>query len=222
MQTYLGLDLSLTGTGAVHLDSEGRVLDVLAWSTSDREVERAKSAKRPYSLELHRSREVEQGDAHASWLRTAAVSDTIRRWLDRHAPAGTHVAIEDHAYGVRTNAVYRLGHLHGLVRYSVNSLGLPFLLVEPTTVKFFATGKGRAEKEDMIAATRLFNIDLSDFGASTRHNVADAFWLAHIIRTWHGLREKQVFLEDLPAHQARVFAPRKNLDGLLARELHAW
>jgi Holliday junction resolvasome RuvABC endonuclease subunit len=212
----------LTGTGGVQLDSEGRVFDVLAWSTSDREVERAKAERRPYSLELHRSREVEQGDAHASWLRTAAVSDTTRRWLDRHAPAGTLVAIEDHAYGVKTNAVYRLGHLHGLVRYAVNNLGLPFLLVEPTTVKFFATGKGRAEKVEMVEATNAAGFDLSTFGASTKHNVADAYWLAQVVRTWHALREKRIDLKDLPAHQARVFAPRKNLDGLLARELHAW
>ena len=222
MRTYIGLDLSLTGTGAVQIDAHGQVMSVLAWSTSEREVAQSKKAKRDYSLELHRTPEVEQGDAHASWLRTVDVADTLRRWLDQNAGVGTHVAIEDHAYGVKTNAVYRLGHLHGLVRYNANALGLPFLLVEPTTVKFFATGKGRAEKDEMVAATVDKGFDLWDFGASTRHNVADAFWLAYVMRTWHQLRENRLELTDLPTHQSRVFAPRKNLAGLLARELHEW
>ena len=222
MRTYIGLDLSLTGTGAVQIDDHGQVLSVLAWSTSEREVAQAAKAKRDYSLELHLSPEVKQGDAHASWLRTVDVTDTLRRWLDRRVQGTTQVAIEDHAYGVKTNAVYRLGHLHGLVRYNVNDLGLPFLLVEPTTVKFFATNKGRAEKAEMIAATVDKGFDLWDFGASTRHNVADAFWLAYVMRTWDALREKRIELSDLPSHQAKVFAPRKNLAGLLARELHEW
>jgi Holliday junction resolvasome RuvABC endonuclease subunit len=222
MQTYLGLDLSLTGTGAVMLREDGTVSSVLAWTTSMQEIARAPRTKRDYALQLMLSPEVKQGDAHASWDRTVDVADALSGWLDQNAQAATKVAIEDHAYGVKTNAVYRLGHLHGLVRYAVNAATLPFLLVEPTTVKFFATGKGRAEKVEMVEATNAAGFDLSTFGASTKHNVADAYWLAQVVRTWHALREKRIDLKDLPAHQARVFAPRKNLDGLLARELHAW
>lgn len=208
-----GLDLSLAGSAGVLLDAEGRVVRVLAFSTSSREV--ARYAGHP-TVRVLPSPDVEQGDARASWSRTVWAANQIARWLSDSADASPLLAIEDHAYGVRTNATYRMGHLHGLVRRDVQRLLGRFLLVEPTTVKLAATGSGRAEKPQMIAATEADGYDLSGFAATTRHNVADAYWLARCAWYWTRLRAG-LEVPFSPTMRA-VMLPTKKRPGLLARE----
>jgi Holliday junction resolvasome RuvABC endonuclease subunit len=213
MSLYGGLDLSLAGSAGVLLDEEGHVVHVLAFSTSSREVARYAGHK---TVRVLPSPEVEQGDARASWARTVWAANQIARWLSDHAAASPLLAIEDHAYGVRTNATYRMGHLHGLVRRDVQRLLGQFLLVEPTTVKLAATGSGRAEKPQMIAAAEADGCSLSEFAATTRHNVADAYWLARCAWAWARLREGKA--TSLSASMLAVMLPSKKKPGLVARE----
>ena len=213
---FVGLDLSLAGTGGVVLDALGEPVAVLAFSTSEREV---KSFSGHPTIRVYLSPEVELGDARASWARTVAVSHAVRAWLAPYGPLGALAAIEDHAYGVQTNATYRLGHLHGIVRRDVQELFIRFLLVEPTTVKLAATGSGRAEKPQMIAATQAAGFDLARFGATTRHNVADAYWLARCAWTWARLREgRGREAVHITESMRAIMLPSKRKPGLLARE----
>ena len=209
-----GLDLSLSGSAGVLLDPDsGAVVQVLAWSTSAREVGRFSASATVWILPAP---EVAEGDVRASWARTVLVANRISSWLNDNAAPGTLLAIEDHAYGVRTNATYRMGHLHGLVRRDVQRALGAFLLVEPTTVKLAATGSGRAEKPAMIAATEAAGFDLAPFSASTRHNIADAFWLARC--AWHYSRLRAGLADPISASMRDVMMPTKKRAGLLARE----
>lgn len=214
MTTFVGLDLSLAGTAAVQLDSTGSVVRVLAYSTSEREVARFAGHR---ACRIYPACVVQAGDAQGSWQRTLTVADDLAAWLGM-LDAISLVGIEDHAFSMRGNVVYQLGHLHGLVRAGLSRYGRSFLLVEPSANKLLASGKGRAEKRDMVAATEAAGFDLSPFGASVKHNVADAYWVAQAARIWALLRDGKLKLAELPPHQRRVFSPNKRSPGLAARE----
>lgn len=212
---FVGLDLSLAGTAAVAINEKGRVKRILAFSSAKRELLDA----RP-DVDICRAPAAPLGDPQASWNRTRQVARIVRHWVAQQADDTAVVGLEDHAYGARGTAIYQLGHLHGLVRDYLSANLLPFLLVEPTTVKLYATGAGRAEKADVIRATLNAGFDVGDFGASTRHNVADAYWIAQLARVWNeaGPSVKRLDLASLPPHQRRVFLPSKRAPGLLARK----
>lgn len=210
---YAGLDLSLAGTGGVLLDEEGRVVSVLAFSTSKREVQGAGKGGRDMIV---LSPEVKQGDTKAMWARTVFVHHTIKDWLGLWADAGCLVAIEDHAFGARGTSIYQLGHLHGLVRHGLQQHGRRWLLVSPTELKAAVTGKGNADKDAMMAvATPGF--EQKKFSASTRNNVVDAYWLARLMLAWSDAHCDD--WDAIPESVAKVLRPHAKRPGLMAREL---
>lgn len=212
---YAGLDLSLAGTAGVLLDAQGKVVSVLAFSTSKQEVKRAKA---PYVL--HLSPEVKQGDAKAMWARTVAVADAVEAWMGEWGEPGCLVAIEDHAFGARGTSIYQLGHLHGLVRRDLQYMSKKWLLVAPTELKAAVTGKGNADKAAMMSIPTP-GLDQKILGSSTRNNVVDAYWLARLMLAWSevgsafGAAEKSL----IPDTFLKVMHPHSKRPGLLARKL---
>jgi len=85
------------------------------------------------------------------------------------------VVIENPAYGSRVGSMHdRSGLWWSLVR-SFLMAELPVVTVEPTKLKLFATGSGRAKKQDMIASAQL---NWGDYKRADNDNVADAVHLA--------------------------------------------
>lgn len=56
------------------------------------------------------------------------------------------IAIEGYSYGSR-GTVYEIGELGGVLRLTLFNHGKDYLVVPPTTLKQFTTGKGNAEKQ---------------------------------------------------------------------------
>ena len=81
------------------------------------------------------------------------------------------VVIEDYAWSRTTNGP-TLGELGGVVRYQLWLRGIPWLTAPSTTIKKFATGSGRASKDEMVAAALPYWSDISC------HDEADAVHLA--------------------------------------------
>lgn len=82
------------------------------------------------------------------------------------------VVVENYAYG-RPNQAHQLGELHGVVRLALDELDVHWVLLTPATVKKYATGKGNASKNEMLAAAiKRLGYDGSD------GDQADALWLA--------------------------------------------
>lgn len=83
-----------------------------------------------------------------------------------------HVAIvEGYAFG---SAFGReaLGELGGVVRLRLHKMGIPFVIAAPTALKKYATGKGNAKKDEVLAAAiKRSGLDITD------NNAADAWWL---------------------------------------------
>lgn len=84
------------------------------------------------------------------------------------------VAVEGYAFG-RPNGMAALGELGGVIRLALHEHGQAYLDVPPAVVKKYATGKGNAGKEDVLAAA----IRRLDYSGSS-NDEADALWLAHI------------------------------------------
>ena len=84
----------------------------------------------------------------------------------------TDVAVlEDYAFSRADAHAHALGELGGVVRLALHDERIPYVDVKPSTLKKFATDKGNAPKDAMLAAAiRRFGFEGSD------NNEADA-WL---------------------------------------------
>ena len=80
--------------------------------------------------------------------------------------------MEGYAYGAKLNRE-KLGELGGIVKLAVRHvLHTDPVSVPPTTLKQFATGSGKASKEQMVTAVQQFDPEI------TNDNLADAYLLA--------------------------------------------
>lgn len=74
--------------------------------------------------------------------------------------------------------------VHGVVRNLLNKLGIPYALVVPATLKFYATGKGSGDKVPMaLAAYKRAGREFED------DNQMDAAWLRWAGLDWLGCPE---------------------------------
>lgn len=101
--------------------------------------------------------------------------------LLNHAARSDVVVLEGYAFA-RPNQAHQLGELGGVARLMLYQTGLPYIEVAPAALKAYATGKGNAKKEDVLAAA----IRKLDYTGSN-HNESDALWLWHIGQAlYHG------------------------------------
>lgn len=81
------------------------------------------------------------------------------------------IVIEDYAFS-RGGHAHEIGELGGVVKYGLGQMGQRYVLVGPSSLKKFATGKGNANKIEMgVAAAKLGE----EFGGDD--NRCDAWWL---------------------------------------------
>lgn len=146
----LGLDLSLTKTGAVLLKN-GKI-------TKQCLIKSKPSGSLPIN-EL---------------IRIRKIVEDIEMIINDDIP--DIVVIENLAFAVRkTTALTQLAGLSFLVRSMLFDYKIPFYMCAPTTLKRFATGKGNSQKDHMILnAYKTYGIDNID------NNIADAIFLAKI------------------------------------------
>jgi len=81
------------------------------------------------------------------------------------------VVLEGYSFGSRGRALFNIGELGGVIRMALWERDIPFLEVSPSALKKYATGKGNAPK-DAVLATAIRN----DFEGSN-NDEADAWWL---------------------------------------------
>jgi Holliday junction resolvasome RuvABC endonuclease subunit len=107
--------------------------------------------------------------------------DAIRSWVDgfvwpegSNMPAVDLVAIEGYSFGAKGRAFLSLAELGGIVRHGLWTRVIPYVEVPPSTVKTYATGKGNAGKDDVLAAAVRRG---GDRFTGTSNDEADAFWV---------------------------------------------
>lgn len=143
---FIGIDLSLTGTGLVFLDKKGNVMKLIK--------SKPPKIKNP-TTELER---------------LMSIRDQIE------IKKAKLVAIEGIAFMTRNStSTSQLSALNYMVRERLYKLGIPFVIVAPTSLKKFVTGKGNSGKDIvMLEAYKRWNVSITD------NNICDAYGLAKI------------------------------------------
>jgi len=99
----------------------------------------------------------------------------IMNWLDGYDYSDiTHVCIEGYAFGMKAQAGnYDRAELVGTMKLFFLKKGKPLIICPPSTLKKFVTGKGNADKEEMVDAVfQRWGYDIPC------HDEADAFGLS--------------------------------------------
>lgn len=125
----VGLDLSLTATGVAYGDGSTTTL-------AAPEAKRKKGEHRTLDLDL----------ARLVWLRDEIFDACLAPLTGRTADL---VVVEDYAFSRGDSHAHGLGELGGIVRVAFLERAVPFVLVGPTALKMYATGRGNATKPDM-------------------------------------------------------------------------
>jgi Holliday junction resolvasome RuvABC endonuclease subunit len=88
------------------------------------------------------------------------------------------IAFEDASFGsINPNTQAMHNELRGIIKFAAAQLGAKTVVYHPTTIKAFATGSGRADKEQMIRACK------TRLGIETRDdNVADACFILEMAK----------------------------------------
>jgi crossover junction endodeoxyribonuclease RuvC len=150
----IGLDISLTGTGVVVLENENVKHELLIKS------------KPP--IEKNNVTEIE---------RLTLIRDKMISVIKENPP--DLVVIEGMAFMAKGTSLTQLSYLNYAIRAYLWENHIRFLLVAPPSLKKFITGHGKAEKEEIMEI-----IFTKYHIAATDNNIADAFSLAVIGRTF--------------------------------------
>jgi crossover junction endodeoxyribonuclease RuvC len=113
------------------------------------------------------------------------------RWIRDRVLARSHgadvVVIEGYAFG-RIEQAHHLGELGGVVRLALSDAGNVVAEVPPSSLKMFATGKGNAPK-DLVLAEAIRKLGYSGHSKDE----ADAIWLREMaLAHYIGLEDRGV------------------------------
>ena len=134
MKHFVGIDLSLTGTGLIILDDQAQILEQKLVRTT------------PATSIEHRL------------LYILGEIDFVKNIMN-----GPGIYIEDLSFGSRGQAMFQLAGLHYLVRTFFYKSMVWFNVISPASLKKFVTGKGNAKKDLMLLKTyKKWGIEFQD------------------------------------------------------------
>lgn len=197
--SILGIDQSARGTAAVILN-DGKFVDAVFYADTKRDAQRlgGRGARTPLA--------VKAGDEVGKIVRLADLKYVLCSFLERWKP--TYAALEDYALARQAHS-HALGEVGGLVRLELWRAKIPYRVYDVQAVKIFSTGKGNAEKADVILACRdrWEKLNFLEYGKAlgAGGNVADAYVIAQLLTTELRIRSGEVSLESLPDEERRVF-----------------
>jgi len=165
---FVGMDLSLTGTGLVCINGNSKVIASKLIQT------------KPTKDKLKRFLSIRNN------IRVFLTNLNIKDVIDiPEYNYPTEIVIEGFSYGSKGASVYDLGMLGGIIRLDLFEKSFPYYVdYPPTFVKKFITGKGNAKKDLMIKEVFKLGFDTDD------SNLADAFALAYIAKTIYLVKNK--------------------------------
>lgn len=215
----MGLDLSPRGTGVLELSELGYPERRLFFTGTKKHVEAWKDEPDHVAV---LSEHVGEYDEAGQFQRAIHTAETVLGFIAQCAPAV--VAIEQIPFSAEGKHRDQLYWIHTMVVYGLTSGGLsysektrPLRYYRATDVKLFATGMGNAKKPHMVAAADGAGFECSRYG-DPGEDLADAFWVARMLRLELLLRAGKVQQTDLDGDALRVFfphpkRPKKNRDG---------
>lgn len=158
--TVLSLDLSLRGTGLIIWDGT----EVLLWRLL--QTEGIKKEGQSQGL-LPSGKYRGHLEDRIEWQRKH-IAKAFRKFLPEL------VVLEEYAFGARGRGLSGLHELGGVVKNYLFRKEAVYLGVQNAIIKQYATGKGGASKQEMIASAQKYWPE-----CPSDSNVADAFWIGH-------------------------------------------
>lgn len=159
----IGVDASLTGTGVALV-----FVPNFARSIKDCRAHTFTVASNPEHAPVLRYRQI-----------AARVFGAIRGWEPADSVAVMEAQYVPGGRATSAGALLLIAQLRGVLLYGLDSRGVPVAEPLPAAVKRWGTGRGNANKAEMLASARR---SLAEFECSN-HNEADAAWMA-----WLGVR----------------------------------
>lgn len=195
-ECIIGLDLSINGTGIAIL-SENQVKGVYGFTTK---VGLQKQFKSVFSLIKYK-----KNTSSTNQDKIALVFNFIDEIICRAKLLydKMYVAIEGYAFSAISRGLTSMAELAGCVKSTLWFHNIPYRIYDPLSVKLAATGKGHAEKSDMIIAAKdyfpdaydiLNDINSADEAAAS--NIADSLLLAWLLQHELNIRCGKTRLED--------------------------
>lgn len=131
---YIGIDLSLSGTGIVVLDKDSNIfLEQLSQTNSKDSIED----------------------------RFLKIEKDILMIIDNYCPR--YINIEGLSFSSNGQSTLDLAGLHFVIRTTLRKNNIPFNVTSPGSLKKFITGKGNAKKNLMLKEVyKKWGVDLSD------------------------------------------------------------
>lgn len=125
--------------------------------------------------------------------RVSFIRDEIKSLVNNYRP--DYVGMEDYSFGTRGQAFY-MGELGGMLKLIASDLKWKMLVIPPTMVKKYATGKGNADKSLMLKEVyKTWNKDFDD------DNICDAFVIAALTNAIMNVKNKRKSKSDFNANQ---------------------
>ena len=184
----LGIDPSLNGAGFLRMQGNN-ILDFWFFTDTikiDKEF--------PYNANLNRAKGSERLNTIYEFYQAVLHSKHI-----------DYVAIEDYAYGAKSNSIFQIGGLGEMLRLQTYRAGIPYRDYEISKIKKYATGVGNAEKSQMVLeAYKEAGFDVSKYGKSGE-DLADAYWIAKMLSDEVIIHKDKNYLKKIPKYRAEVF-----------------
>lgn len=177
---FSGWDVSPNHAGAVFVDEMGTVQAVRFYVQPSKGAKRTMVAERYPGLCSVVTRFSGKKTREKSIDRIVSTLPIFQSWLTLRPSI---VCIEDYAHSQIQGAHY-VGEIGAIARLAIKQSGACLALAAPTTIKKFATGSGRASKEEMKAAAEK-RYDFKKYGATAHEDLSDALFAALLsIEIW--------------------------------------
>lgn len=111
-------------------------------------------------------------------LRLLVIRDRVRALLREDRP---HVAVIE-GLPIALSASGTVGQVHGAVKPELMDAGVEYAIVQPSTLKLYATGHGRADKSAMAQAALDMGFSFTDDKGGDQ---CDAWWLWTAAHDWY-------------------------------------
>ena len=209
------MDISLTSPAMVVMERDTDSVDIpeIYFATETARIAKQHGAWRFQSKLPKKTEEFRLG--RLSFL----YSKTVAALIDERPEL---VAIEDYGF-MGKGAGFYVVELTGMLKHWLWQRGIPFRLYDPQAVKQIATGKGNADKQQMIEAAEFCihgpGENLSKYGKAAA-DIADAFFVAYLLHHELRARENPNIVPHLSDKAKRVLnrVTKSNPVNILARD----
>lgn len=190
-RVILGLDLSLSGTGATVLDDSGNILCQELIGSKKENTKKNKDKTRLFVKNTNGETIFEDfidSSTLTDMPRLSFYRNRIKLLIENYKV--TEVILEGYSMNSTGQGVTGLAELGGIVRMMIYDLGIPYVQSPPYNAKAYISGISVAEKEVIInAISEKYNILIED------DNIADSFVMAHMLLEF-SLDNIQLYLQE--------------------------